>query len=219
MFPHISYSDIVLLADLTSRTLVRLRNAYSEGNGLARQISDLLIFQRKLQERAADPDDPINEYFIRQDRAALVGGCWKLVNDLDIMLERPHGLSNIETTDASKVRSLVNDYTVAIHQFLVTTSPKTHIETESHIGPSGSTFDILRPAINRLVPTLIARAINEDLPPCSYVGDSKYVLAELNATMPDFGIEKHTTDIMAYVLKLTNENTLKGKLYRILAGE
>ncbi|KAL9003402.1 MAG: hypothetical protein Q9188_003728 [Gyalolechia gomerana] len=206
MFPHISYSDIVLLAELTSRTLLRLRNTSNENSGLARQVSNLLTAQRKLQERAADPGEPVNTYSIRQDRASIVGGCWKVVNHIDIALERPNGLSSVGNTGPLNMQSLIYDYTLAIHHLLVTTSSKAHVETESHLGSGGGALDILKPAINRLIPTLIARAIGEDLPPCSYVGDSKHVLVELKATMPDVGIEKHMTRILAYMYELTRDN-------------
>lgn len=209
MSPHISYGDIVLLADLTSRILVRLRNVPREDNGLPRQVSDLLTSQRKLQERAADPADPINEHYIRQDRAALVGGCWKLVNDLDIALEQPNGSSNVEAIDSNKVGSLLYDYTLAIHQFLVTTSSNTYVEINTQLDSNGGALDMIRPIINSLVPTLIARAISEDLSPCSYVGDSNYVLAELKATIPDFKMEKHSNEILAYMLELKRGNTQK----------
>lgn len=219
MFPHISYSDIVLLVELTSRTLLRLRNASNEISGLARQVSNLLTAQRKLQKRAADPGEPVNTYSIRQDRASIVGGCWKVVNHIDIALERPNGLSNVGNTGPLNMQSLIYDYTLAIHHFLVTTSSKAHVETESHLGSGGDALDILKPAINRLIPTLIARAIGEDLPPCSYVGDSKHVLVELKATMPDVGIEKHMTRILAYMYELTRDNVQEGKCYAVVTRE
>ncbi|KAL8933534.1 MAG: hypothetical protein Q9216_006320 [Gyalolechia sp. 2 TL-2023] len=202
MFPHISYSDIVLLAELTSRTLARLRNASGEDHGLTGCVSNLLIALRKLQERAAESGDPVNTYFIRQDRASLVGGCWRVVNDLDIALERPYGPTNAES-----IGDLIHDYTLAIHHFLVTTSSKNYDGTAPYLGLSGGPLNALGPAMNRLIPALIARAISENLSPCSYVRDNKRVLAELKATMPDVEIEKQRTGVHAYLRDLWSDST------------
>ncbi|KAL8719410.1 MAG: hypothetical protein Q9225_003575 [Loekoesia sp. 1 TL-2023] len=197
MSSHISYSDIVLLAELTSRSLLCLRNASGEDNGLAPKVSNLLTAQRQLQERAADRGDLVNKHSIRQDRASIVGGCWKIVNDLDIALERPSELSK------AGIQKNTYDYTLAIYLLLATTSPKAHVESEHDLETG------LRRTVNDLVPALIARAISEGRGPCSYVKTSKYVLEELKATMPDIGTRRHTERIKAYMDKLIRTNTEK----------
>lgn len=207
MFPYISYSDIILLAKLTSRSLLRLRNASGEDNGLAHQVSNLLAAQRQLQERAADPDDHINAPSIRQDRGLILGGCWKVVNDLDIALERPKELSRVS------IRKGIYDYTLAIHLFLATTSPKTHVGSENHLGAGECAAE---PIVNHLIRTLIARAVTERLPPCSYVESSKHVLEKLKATIPDIGAEQHMERIVAYMDDLNRKGTQKGNPHLLL---
>ena len=211
MFPHISYHDIVLLADLTSRTLIRLRNASGENDNLARHLSSLLTALRHLQERAAESGDPVNIYSIRQDRASIVGGCWKIVNDLDITLGSPNETNKNEAASRSSAKQSICDFTLAIYIFLATTSPTSRIESEKHFEDGECSLGIFGRAVNSLVPTLIARAINEEQEPCYYVRDNRHVLAELQVTMPDIGGEIHSKGVVAYLDTLRSENMKKGK--------
>ncbi|KAL8780720.1 MAG: hypothetical protein Q9213_006333 [Squamulea squamosa] len=201
MYPQISYQDIVLLAELTSRTLLRSRTAYGNDNRLACRLSRLLTAERQLQERAADPRNPVNTYIIRQSRASIVGGCWKVVNDLDIALERPSGLTEAETTGLDSIY----DFTFAIHLFLSITSSETCVKPKEQAESRSDDSGILELAINSLIPTLIARAIDENRRPCLFVERGKHVLAELRVTMPDIGAERYSQWIEDYLAKLHSE--------------
>ncbi|KAL9599115.1 MAG: hypothetical protein Q9219_004073 [cf. Caloplaca sp. 3 TL-2023] len=211
MLPHISYSDIVLLIDLTSNTLLRLRNRPDSDDDFVRHLSMLWVAQRQLRERAADPPDPVNAYFIRRDRASIVGDCWRVINNLDIALETANTPAQAGIPDLAKIWGEVSDCTISIHVLLVATSSKTHIEPKKQLKAGVKIAANLRITINRLVPTLIARAINEGVRPLVYVESKTHVLQELKATVPEIGAGRYTEWVGAYMDELLLQSRQKGE--------
>lgn len=98
-----SVSDAVLLAQLAWKTVQNSRKACGEHDELTREVLCLHVLLRRLEQEVTDPGSPINwpNETYREELEVIVTGCKKVLNVLNIILQKYSALSEKERSDGS----------------------------------------------------------------------------------------------------------------------
>ncbi len=226
-----SVGDAILLGQLAWRTVQNSRKACGEHNEFTREASSLHVVIRRLEQEIFKPESLINrpndKY--KEELQAIVGGCEKVLQVFNKVLEKYNSLSdkerstkrlwqrvrfgNGELADMRDLRERMTYYTAALSLFVNMVSMGSIGRVEQQMETAGGDIQEIRIAVNGITAHLLSASNREGSVLTTYAGDEKAVWKEFRKELIEEGfsssiIRKNKRLIKAYIKELGDRGLL-----------